>query len=166
MTALRQKMIDLMSFCNLSPRTHEAYLHAVSRLANYYHRSPEKITEEEVHLWLMHIFLKQHLAPASVHQAANGVKFLYHQVLGLEDFLIKISLPKRPQKIPALLTRQEVQAIIKSTRNLKHYTMLSLCYGCGLRLGEVIAVQVSALDTTNRRLKVVQGTNSRLFRRG
>ena len=113
----------------------------------------------------MHIFLKQHLAPASVHQAANGVKFLYHQVLGLEDFLIKISLPKRPQKIPALLTRQEVQTIIQSTRNLKHYTMLSLCYGCGLRLSEVIAVKVSALDTSNLRLKVVQGTNSRLFRR-
>ena len=157
MSTIRQNMIDLMTFRNFSPRTHEAYFGAVFRLAKYYDRSPEKITEEEVKQWLMQLFLKDHLAPATVHQAANGVKFLYHQVLGWEDFLVKISLPSRPQKIPALLTRQEVQDIIQLTQNLKHYTMLSLCYGCGLRVSEVVAVQVSALDSRNLRLKVVQG---------
>jgi len=157
MTPLRQKMIDLMTYRNLSPRTHESYLGAVERLTRYYQRPPEQISVEDIQLWLMHLSLKQHLAPASINVAANGIKFLYRQVLGQDDFLLKFKLPKRIQKIPALLTRQEVQQIIAASQNQKYYAMLSLCYGCGLRLGEVVAVKISHLDSEHHRLKVEQG---------
>ena len=165
MTPLRQQMINIMTYRNFSLKTHEVYLGWVFCLAKHYRRAPEEISETEIEQWLMHLVLKQHLAPASVRQAANGVTFLYRQVLKREDFLVKISLPKRPQKIPALLTPQEVHDIIQSSRNQKYYALLSLCYGCGLRLSEVVAVQINAINSTSLRLKIVQGTNSRLFRR-
>lgn len=103
MTPLRQKMIDLMTYRNLSLRTLESYIGAVERLTRYYQRPPEQISVEEIQLWLMHLSLKQHMAPASINVAANGIKFLYRQVLGQDDFLLKFKLPKRIQKIPALL---------------------------------------------------------------
>jgi integrase/recombinase XerD len=103
MNLLRQQMIDLMSFRNYSPRTHETYLGHVKNLAIYYHRSPDKISEKEVEQWLMFLFLNKQLAPASVHQAYNALNFLYHQVLGREGYLSKLTLPKRAQRIPDLL---------------------------------------------------------------
>lgn len=157
MNTLRQQMIDIMTYRNFSPRTHEVYLGWVIRLAKYYQRTPEKISEPEIEHWLMELVLKHHLAPASVRQAANGITFLYQQVLKRDDFLMKISLPKRPQKIPALLTPAEVRQIIQSSLNSKHYALLSLCYGCGLRLSELIGVQCDAIESTHLRLKVVQG---------
>jgi len=157
MTPLRQQMINLMTYRNFSLRTHEAYLGWVFCLAKHYRRTPLEISETEIEQWLMHLSLKQHLAPASVRQAANGVIFLYRHVLKREDFLVKISLPKRPQKIPALLTPQEVYMLIHSSRNHKHYAFLSLCYACGLRLSELLVVQINAIDSANLRLKIVQG---------
>jgi len=59
MNPLRQQMIDIMSYRNYSPRTHQTYLGHVKNLALYYHRSPEEITEEEVEQWLMFLFLKK-----------------------------------------------------------------------------------------------------------
>jgi site-specific recombinase XerD len=157
MNPLRQKMIDLLTYRNYSPCTHEAYLGHVKHLAEYYHRSPEQISEEEVKQWLMFLFLTKKLAPASVLQAANAINFLYHQVMGKEDFLPKVTLPKRAQKIPDLLTQDEVKLIINASKNRKIYALLSLCYGCGLRVSEVTTVQVNQIDSKNQRLKIVQG---------
>jgi len=157
MNPLRQQMIELMSYRNYSPRTHEAYLGHVIHLTDYYHRSPEKITGKEVEQWLMFLFLKKKLAPATVMQAANALNFLYHQVLKKKDFLAHISLPKRPQKIPDLLTQEEVKEIINASKSRKIYALLSLCYGCGLRVSEVTKVQVNQIDSKNQRLKIVQG---------
>jgi len=56
-------MVDLMTYRNFSPRTHESYLSSVSRLTNYYHRSPQHISPKEIQDWLMHLSLKKHLAP-------------------------------------------------------------------------------------------------------
>jgi len=157
MNPLRQQMIDLMSYRNYSPRTHETYLGHVKHLADYYHRSPEQISEKEVEQWLMFLSLTKKLAPATILQATNAINFLYHQVLGKAEFLAKITLPKRAQKIPELLTQEEVRRIIYASKNRKIYALLSLCYGCGLRLSEVTTVQVTHLDSKNQRLKIVQG---------
>jgi site-specific recombinase XerD len=74
-----------------------------------------------------------------------------------QDFFIDIPLPKKPQKIPVLLTQKEVYAILRSTRNLKHLTLLSLCYGCGLRASEAVALTQNDIDSERLLLRVVQG---------
>ncbi len=157
MNPLRQQMVDLMTYRNFSLRTVESYLSHVTHLAKFYNRSPEQITSEEAQQWLMFLFLNKQLAPASIHQAFNALKFLYHQVLDREGYLNKLTLPKRAQRIPDLLTPVEVQRIIQSCTNLKYYAMLSLCYGCGLRLTEIVAVQINHLDSKHHRIKIEQG---------
>jgi len=157
MTPLRQKMIDLMTFRQFAPKTHQVYLKAVTRLSTYYHRSPEQISSEEVKSWLMEIAAERKWSASTVHQTMMALKFCYHHVLEKEDFFLDIPLPKRPQKIPVLLTQKEVYAILQSTNNLKHLTLLSLCYGCGLRVSELVALTQDDIDPERLLLRVVQG---------
>lgn len=157
MTPLRQQMIDLMNFRQFSPKTHQAYLSAVTRLSAHYHRTPEQISAEEVKHWLMETANQRNWSASTVHQTLMGLKFLYHQVLEQKEFALNIRLPKRPQKIPALLTQQEVYAILQTTENLKQLALLSLCYGCGLRVGELVALTKDDIDAERLLLRVIQG---------
>jgi site-specific recombinase XerD len=86
-----------------------------------------------------------------------ALKFCYHHVLEKEDFFLDIPLPKRPQKPPVLLTQTEVYALLQATDNLKNLTLLSLCYGCGLRVSELVALTQHDIDSERLLLRVVQG---------
>jgi site-specific recombinase XerD len=157
MSPLRQKMIELMTFRQLAPKTHQTYLSTVTKLSTYYHRLPEEISAEEVTNWLMKIAAERKWSASTVHQTMMALKFCYYQVLEKTDFFLDIPLPKKPQKIPVLLTQKEVYAILRSTRNLKHLTLLSLCYGCGLRASEAVALTQNDIDSERLLLRVEQG---------
>ena len=156
MTPLRQKMVDLMTFRQLSPKTHTAYLNIVIRLSNYYQRSPEQISIEEIKQWLIYIANERKWSASTTHQAINGLKFLYHQVLEYGDHFIDIPLPKRPQKSPVLLTQTEVYQILQSAKDLKKLTLLCVCYGCGLRVSELVALNQDDIDSEHLMLRIVQ----------
>jgi site-specific recombinase XerD len=107
--------------------------------------------------WLIETANQRNWSASTVHQTLMGLKFLYHQVLEQDDYILKISLPKRPQKIPQLLTQQEVYAILQATENLKQLALLSLCYGCGLRVSELVALTADDIDPDRLLLRVIQG---------
>lgn len=155
MTPLRQQMIDLMTFRQFSPKTHKAYLYTATRLAIYYDRSPEQINIDEIKHWLIQTANERHWSASTTHQTINALKFLYHQVLEYENF-IDIPLPKRPQKSTVLLTQAEVYNLLHNADDLKKLTLLSVCYGCGLRVSELVALNQDNIDTEHMLLNVVQ----------
>ena len=106
MTPLRQAMIDAMHMRRFSPRTQESYLSAVGGLARYTRRSPDTLTPAEVEDFFQHLVLKRHLAPSTCRLFFHGIRFLYLQVLGWPPDSLSITLPKRPQRIPQLLTQE------------------------------------------------------------
>jgi site-specific recombinase XerD len=61
-------------------RTQEAYIHQVYHLTKYYGRSPDTLTEEEVHAYLIHLAMERHLAASSINQAVNAFRFFYQHV--------------------------------------------------------------------------------------
>lgn len=157
MTALRQQMIEAMQQHGFSPRTHSAYLRAVIDLVRYTHRPPDQLNKTDLQSYFAHLVRERHLASASYRLYLNGIRFLYLQVLGWPDFDMAIVLPKRPQKIPELLTRKEVGAIIAACPNDKHRMMLLICYGCGLRVSELVSIKVRHLDGERHVLRIEQG---------
>jgi len=161
MTPLRERMIKAMHMHGFSPRTHESYLAAVSGLARFTRRSPDTLTQGDLQRYLEHLTLERQLAPASVRLAYNGIRFLYLQVLEWPAVDLEVTLPKRPQRIPALLTRGEVAAILAACDKPRYRTMLTLCYGCGLRLSEVLALRVGDIDGERRLLRVEQGKGAK-----
>lgn len=161
MTPLRQRMITAMQMRGFSPRTHESYLGAVRALARYTRRSPDVLSGADVQGYFQHLVTERKLAPASVRLSYNGIRFLYLEVLHWPALDLAMPLPKRPQRIPELLTRAEVAAILGACADLRYRTMLMLCYGCGLRLSEVLAVRVADIDGERRLLRVRQGKGAK-----
>ena len=161
MTSLRERMISAMQMRGFSPRTHASYLGAVRDLAKYTHRAPDTLGRGDLKGYFQHLVTERKLAPASVRLSYNGIRFLYLEVLDWPALDLAVSLPKRPQRIPGLLTRAEVAAILAACPNARYRTMLTLCYGCGLRLSEVLAVRVADIDGERRLLRVEQGKGAK-----
>lgn len=161
MTPLRQKMVDAMQQRGLSVRTHVAYLSAVRRLAKYYHTSPDEIQPDQIQEYFVYLVKERGLSDASCRLYLNALRFLYLQVLEWDHFDVPIHYPKKTQKIPELLTRREVKQILSACSNDKHRMMLTLCYGCGLRVSELVAIKVRHIDGERHLLRVEQGKGAK-----
>ena len=161
MTPLRQQMIEAMVQRGFSPRTHASYLDAVSQLARYYHCSPERLNVAQLQGFFEHLVQERGLAPASCRLYLNGIRFLYLQVLHWTHFDVPLVVPKRKQRIPELLTKREVQAILGRLGNPKHRMLLALCYGCGLRVSELVQLQVGDIDGERSVLRITQGKGAK-----
>ena len=160
MTPLRQAMIDAMLMRGFAVRTQHSYLSAVEGLAKYYRRSPTQLNTGDIQGYFLYLVKERELAPASCRLALNGIVFLFREVLH-RPFEVEIHIPKRPQRIPELLTRQEVGAILAACINRKHWMMLTVCYGCGLRVSELVHLQVRDIDGERRLLRIDQGKGAK-----
>lgn len=161
MKKLRQQMIDAMLMRGFSPRTHQSYLYAVVKLVKYYRRSPDQLTCEDIQQFFLHLVKDLHLTSASCRLYFNGIRFFYIEVLQWPSFEVPITLPKQPQRIPELLTRTEVARIISACANHKHRMMLTTCYGCGLRVSELVELKVRHIDGERGLLRVEQGKGAK-----
>jgi integrase/recombinase XerD len=161
MTPLRRQMIEAMQQRGFSPRTHESYLSAVADLAGYYRLPPDRLSFEQVKGWVTHLAVERSLSGSSCRLYLNGARFLYREVLHRPGYDEPIAVPKRAQRIPELLTRTEVARILACCANGKHRMMLALCYGCGLRVSELMAVKVRHIDGERRQLRVEQGKGAK-----
>lgn len=156
MTPLRQQLLDCMQVRHFSLRTQQAYIHWVYELAKMYRRSPDELQDEDLKRFLWSLSLERHLSASSCAQAFHALNFFYQQVLG-RTFTEKLLPPmKRKQKIPELLSPNEVRCILEACTRLKYRTMLTLCYGCGLRVSEVTALAVKDIDGEQKVLHIHQ----------
>lgn len=161
MSPLRQQMVEAMRQRGFSERTHGSYLSAVEALARHYHRSPAELDTDELQRYFVHLAQERGLSPASCRLHLNAVRFLYLQVLRWPSFDVPLVVPKRPQRIPELLTREEVGRILRACSNPKHRMLLELCYGCGLRVSELVSVRVRHIDGERQLLRVEQGKGAK-----
>ncbi|HEX7785061.1 MAG TPA: site-specific integrase, partial [Methylomirabilota bacterium] len=108
MGELRSRMIRDMTVRGFAARTHKSYLAAVVRLAKHYRRSPDQITDDEIQTYLAYLIQERKLSWSTCSQAANAFRFLYHVTLGRPRTAFVVPLPKQPQKLPEILSREEV----------------------------------------------------------
>lgn len=161
MTPLRQKMIDAMLLRGFSVRTQQSYLDAVRHLAQYYHRSPEALSTDNIQAYFLYLVKERQLSPATCRLHLNGIRFLYLQVLVWDAFDVTIHTPKRAQRIPELLSRQEVGRILSACSNDKHRMMLTTCYACGLRVSELVALQIKQIDSDRHIIRIEQAKGAK-----
>jgi len=157
MTPLRQQMINAMRQRGFSIRTHQSYLYAVGALARYFNQSPDRLCPDQIQDFFVYLVQQKSLSNASCCLYLHSLRFLYLKVLDWPQFDIPIQFPKRLQKIPELLTRAEIGQIIDACTNGKSRTMLLTCYGCGLRVGELVALKVQHIDGERGLLRIEQG---------
>ncbi len=161
MTPLRQKMIDALQVRGYSVRTHRSYLSAVANLAKHYHRSPDHVSGEELQAYFLYLAKERNLSPATCRVALNALVFFYRNVLGRDSLGVTLAIPKGIQRIPELLSHKEVGCILSACGNFKHRMVLTTCYGCGLRVSEVVALKVRHIDSERHLLRVEQGKGAK-----
>jgi integrase/recombinase XerD len=149
-------MIDDLRLRNRSPRTIEAYVSWVAKLARFHRRSPDQVGAEEVRAFLLHL-LEQKVAWSTYNQAINALRFFYGVTLGQVSMVPKLPHGKQPKAFPSVLSRDEVVQLLAAVRQPRYRLMLRLTYGCGLRLSEVLHLKVADIDSRRMVLHVRQG---------
>src|SRR3989442_12298851 len=157
MSELRDRMIRDMTVRGFAPRTHKAYIAAVVRLAKHYRRSPHQITNDEVQSYLAHLIQERKLSWSTCSQAAHALRFFYHDVLGHDRSDFHVPAPKQPQKLPEILSREEVCRLVASPPNPKHRLLLATVYAAGLRVSEAATLKGSDIDADRMTEGVDQG---------
>ena len=157
MTPLRQRMLEDMEVRNLAQNTQRSYLQQVSGFAKYFGRSPEGLGPEEVRAYLVHLTSERKLAPASLCIVAGALRFLYHVTLKRAWSDRDIPLPKKPLKLPVVLSQEEVTGFLESIGSLKQRTILMTAYAAGLRVSEATRLKVTDIDSQRMVIRVAQG---------
>lgn len=146
MTPLRQRMIQDLQLRGYSDRTVEASVRAVAQLSQFYHASPDHLSDEQIRQYLLHLSTVQKVARGTHTIARCGIKFFYQQTLGQPWPVLDIARPKGEKKLPVVLSRDEVWRILDAVRIDAYRVCLTTIYACGLRLMEGIRLQVPDID--------------------
>jgi integrase/recombinase XerD len=158
MTSLRRRMIEDMQVRNLSPHTQNSYVQQVSLFARHFSKSPEVLGPEEIRSYQLYLTNEKKLAPSSILIVISALRFLYkvtlHKDWSLEEI---IPTPKKPQKLPIVLSPEEVLQFLSCVEGVKHRTILTACYAAGLRISEAIRLKVADIDSQRMVIRVEQG---------
>jgi site-specific recombinase XerD len=157
MTALRQRMICDMQSRNLSPATQKGYVHSVAGLANFYGRAPDKILLREVKEYIVHLLEERKLTAGSCHATLTGLRFFFVETLGRDPRRFPLPPLRSESRLPHVLSTEEVGRLFAATSNPKHRALLMTVYSAGLRVGEVVRLRLTDIESERMMIRVEQG---------
>jgi site-specific recombinase XerD len=150
-------MLEDMQLRNLCPETQRNYVHHISGLARFYQTSPEHLSLEEIREYQLYLINDRGLSPDAVNQFVSAAKFLYS--VTLETPWPEGALPRCrvPHKLPVVLSATEVDEFFQHVCTIRYRAALMTAYGAGLRVSEVVALQVGDIDSKRMLIRVRQG---------
>jgi integrase/recombinase XerD len=157
MGELRDRMVRDMDVRHFSGRTIEAYVAGVKGLAKYYMRVPDQLSNDEVQRYLLHLRQERQLSGSTCNQIRCALKFLYTVTLQRPQAALAVPPLRQAQKLPEILSREEVERIFAATLTLRERVLLMATYGGGLRVSEAVGLRPSDLDVERAVIRVAQG---------
>ncbi len=158
---MSKKLLDIVRdkirFKQYSLQTERSYLQWIKRYILFHQkRHPKDMGKLEIEQFLTHL-ATENVASSTQNQAFNAILFLYNQVLDMPmyDQNIQALRAKQRERIPVVLSREEVMLIISYIRNPTHKLAVSLLYGCGLRLKEVLSLRILHLDFAYQQIRIM-----------
>lgn len=156
MSPLRRRMIEDMTIRNLSPATQRSYLHAVSKFSRHFGQSPDCLGLAEVHAFQVHL-VATGIAWASLNQIVCALRFFYGVTLGQATIPERIAYAREPQKLPVVLSADEVVRFLEAIPSLKSRTALTTVYAAGLRVSEAVMLKIADIDSQRMVIRVEHG---------
>ena len=141
-------------FRNYSRRTIESYLYYNRELLNFCLKDPREVNSEDIKNYLS--FLAQKSSASTVSVAYNAVHFYYKEIWR-RSFFVNIKQPRKAKYLPAVLSKEEARKIVGILTNPKHKCIISLLYGTGVRVGELVQIKMRDVDLDRMILNVRQG---------
>src|SRR4051812_21508998 len=154
-TPLRQRMMEDMSARKLGPHSKRSHISSCKLFAAFLKRSPENASCEDIRRFQLHL-AGTGTSICNRNRIMTGVRFLFRVTLRRLDLAAEIYHLREPQKIPQVVSTDEARRLLAVADSLKARVMLSLCYGCGLRAGEVVRLKVKHIDSAQRIIRIEQ----------
>ena len=159
-SALRQRMIDDMTLRKLAPKTQAGYLRAVIKFTLFFGRSPDLASPEDLRTFQLQQ-VEQGVSSTTINATLTGLTFFFDVTLERPLALKRMSRVRTPQKLPQVLSLEEVERLLASSKNPKHRAALAVAYGAGLRASEVVHLKIADIDSERMIVRVVQGKGRR-----
>jgi integrase/recombinase XerD len=152
---LRQRMIEDMTARGLSRQTQRGHILACKRFAAYLKRSPDTATAEDVRLFQLQL-MENGLSIQTRNRTMTGVRFLLRVTMRRHDLAAEVFHMKEPQKNPQILSAGEAKRLLTMAGKLQVRVLLSIGYGAGLRVSEVVKLKVKHIDSALGIIRVEQ----------
>lgn len=156
MSPLRRRMIEDMTIRKFVPKTQHDYLQRVKNFAAYLGRSPDTASSEDVRRYQLHLTASGVGVP-TVNQTVSTLRFFFKVTLGRPDLVERTAFVHEPRKLPLVLSPEEVARLLDAAPSLKYKAALSVAYGAGLRVSEVVALKIGDIDSRRMVIRVEQG---------
>jgi integron integrase len=154
---LLDQLSDALRMKHYSYRTEQAYVDWVRRFILFHQkRHPAAMGEEEIRAFLAHLASERNVAASTQNQALSAILFLYREVLQKELEPVLVTGAKRPERLPTVLTREDVGRVLSQLAGT-HKLMAQLLYGSGLRVMECVRLRVKDLDFDYKTITVRDG---------
>jgi integrase/recombinase XerD len=153
---LRRRMIEDMTVRNLSPATQQSYIYAVAKFSRHFDRSPDRLGLEEVRAYQLHLIAQQR-SWSHVNQTVCALRFFFGVTLGRSEALERIVAAREPQRLPVVLSGEEIARFLEAVPGLRNRVALTTAYAAGLRVGEVARLETTAIDSGRMLIRIAQG---------
>lgn len=155
-TELRRRFEDYLTLQRVADKTKKSYINAVAGLAKFYGKSPDTLVNEQIQQYLLYLIRERKLAWNSCNVAFSGLYCFYGKFLKWEK--TEFSIPPRPRykKLPEILSSQEVKQLINAADDIRNRALLSMTYGSGLRVSEVVCLKAQHIEKDRKLLRVEQ----------
>lgn len=161
MGLLRQRMLDDLRLKGFQEHTRRCYVGCVQRFCDHYRVSPLKLAEEEIRDYLLYLEREKGYSPAARTNYIAALRFFYSVTLRRPEVVERIPIPKRQQRLPEILTKDEVQRILTRIHSIKARAICSVAYAAGLRIAEVCTLQPNDIDSARGLIHVRKGKGGR-----
>jgi site-specific recombinase XerD len=149
-------MIEDMNARKLGAHTQRGHIYSCRRFAAFLKRSPDTATAEDIRRFQVYL-ADTGMSICNRNRIMTGVRFLFRVTLRRLDLAAEIYHMREPEKLPLVMSKDEMKRLLAVAGSLKARVMLSLGYGCGLRAGEVVRLKVKHIDTAQKVIRVEQG---------
>ena len=156
MSPLCRRMIEDMTIRNLSPATQQSYVYAVAKFSRYFSKSPDQLDVEDVRAYQVHL-VAGGISWSGLNQIVCALRFFYGVTLGQADVPERIAHAREPQKLPEVLSADEVVRFLEAVPSLKSRAALTTAYAAGLRVSEVVHLKLADIDSARMVIRVEQG---------
>ena len=157
---LRQRMIDDMTLRQLQEKTQSGYLRSVKRLTRFLGRSPDSASAEDLRAFQKQL-VSDGVSSSTINATIRGLRFFFDTTLERPEVLKRMSPVRVPDRLPVVLSAEDVARLLNAAPNLKSMAALSGAYGAGLRASEVCHLKVTDIDSERKVIRVEQGKGSR-----
>ena len=154
MTALRQRMLEDLRIRGRAENTQKSYLERITQFAQHFGKSPDQLGPEEIRAYQIYLLEYKGVSVSQLTQFVAAARFLYGITLERDWAIKKIPHPKRPKKLPEVLSEEEVKQLLGSIVNLKHRAIMTTLYGTGLRVSEACRLAIRDIDSKRMTIRV------------